>query len=175
MPGIVIVSGAMGTGKSTLARRLAKASPRGLHLDSDLFYGFPADPIDPATPESHAQNVTMMRALARAARAFAEGGYDVFWDGIVGPWFLPLLREELRDGPSLALVMLRASEAEALARVRSREGAGQSPRVSHMHRALAELGELARHAVETSGRRRRDVFAEVQGGLAAGRFALPLA
>ena len=86
MPGIVIVSGAMGTGKSTLARRLAKASPRGLHLDSDLFYGFPADPIDPATPESHAQNVTMMRALARG-HSVGLMNDQKFNQGIAVPFF----------------------------------------------------------------------------------------
>lgn len=161
---IVIVSGCPGSGKSTLARRLAQSSARGLHLDSDLFYGFPAAPIDPASPEARAQNTTVMRALARSARAFAEGGYDVFLDGVVGPWFLPLFREELRGGPLLAYLVLRASEADALRRVRERDGAGPSARVRRMHAAFADLGELAAHAVETSGRARREVFAEASEG-----------
>jgi hypothetical protein len=172
---VVIVSGCPGAGKSTLARRLALAEPRGLHLDSDLFYGFPAYPIDPATPEAHAQNTVTMRALARAARAYAEDGYQVFWVGVVGPWFLPLIRAELRGGPPLAYVVLRASEADALARVRARDGSCPSVRVRTMHAAFAQLGDFAAHAVETSGRRRRDVLGDVQAGLAAGRFALPAA
>jgi hypothetical protein len=113
-----------------------------------------------------------MRALSRAARAFAESGYDVFFDGVVGPWFLPLIREELRGGPAFSYVVLRASEAEAVRRVRERDGAGPSARVRRMHAAFADLGELAAHAIETSGRRRRDVFAEARAGLDAGRFAL---
>lgn len=172
MAPIVIVSGCPGAGKSTLSRRLAQNEPHGLHLDSDLFYGFPAHPIDPATPEAHAQNAVTMRALARAAGAYAEGGYQVFWDGVVGPWFLPLIREELGGSPRLAYVVLRTSEAEAVARVRARDGAGPSARVRTMHAAFAQLGELAAHAVETSGRRRRDVWEEVRAGLKEARFAL---
>ncbi|MBM4383861.1 MAG: AAA family ATPase [Deltaproteobacteria bacterium] len=171
MKPIVIVTGNPGAGKSTLARRLALAAERGLHLDSDLFYGFPARPIDPTTPDSREQNETILRALARCARTFSEGAYDVFFDGVVGPWVLPLVRAELR-GLELHYVVLRANEADALARVRSRDGEGQDARVSQMYRAFAEVGEHAARVVATSGRRRRDVFAEVSDGLRAGRFLL---
>jgi chloramphenicol 3-O-phosphotransferase len=168
---IVIVSGCPGAGKSTLARALSRAAVRGLHLDSDWFYGFPAAPIDPATPEAHDQNTIVMRALARSAGAFAEGGYAVFLDGVIGPWFLPLLRDELR-GARLAYLVLRASEEDALRRVRARDGGGASARVRHMHAAFAKLGPYHAHAIETSGRRRRDVLAEARDGLRAGRFDL---
>jgi hypothetical protein len=112
-----------------------------------------------------------MRALARAAGAFAEGGYAVFLDGVIGPWFLPLLRDEL-PGLPLAYLVLRASEEDALRRVRERDGAGVSARVRQMHAAFAELGPYRAHAIETSGRRRRDVLAEARDGLGAGRFDL---
>jgi len=169
---IVVVSGCPGSGKSTLARGLARSRARGLHLDSDVFYGFPAVPIDPALPAAHDQNLAVMRALARSARAFAEGNYEVFLDGVVGPWFLPLLLAELRDGPALAYIVLRVSEEEAVRRVRERDGPGRSPRVRKMHEACAALGELASHAIETSGRRRGEVFEEARSGLASGRFSL---
>ncbi|PCL54108.1 AAA family ATPase, partial [Bordetella pertussis] len=47
---IVIVSGPPGSGKTTACGLLAQADPQGLHLPSDLFYGFPAHPIPPYRP-----------------------------------------------------------------------------------------------------------------------------
>jgi hypothetical protein len=102
-PPIVIVSGCPGSGKTTLAKALALArGTKGVHLVSDVFYGFPAAPIDPTHPDSREQNTVIMRALARAARAFAEGGYHVVLDGIFGPWFLPVLQEELSGAPPVS-------------------------------------------------------------------------
>lgn len=91
---------------------------------------------------------------------------------MIGPWFLPLYREELQGTAAVDYIVLCASEAESVRRVRERDGAGPSARVRHMHAAFADLGELAGHAIETTARRRRDVFEEARAGLAAGRFRL---
>lgn len=172
MSSIVIVSGCPGSGKTTLAASLAKLEPQGLHLVSDVFYGFPATPIDPTRAESQHQNTVIMRALGRSARTFAEGGYRVFLDGVIGPWFLPTLREELAGVPSLSYVVLRADEAEAVRRVREREGQGQSARVQKMVSAFADLGSYRAHAIETMHRSPEEVLAATREGLAAGRFRL---
>ena len=147
---ITIVTGCPGTGKTTVAARLASASTRGLHLETDPFYGFPAHPIDPTQPESHAQNTTILRAIGRAAGAFAEGGYDVFVDGIVGPWFLPTFLTEIPAGTEVHYVVLEAPLGQALERVRQRQGSGESAKVEHMHRAFQELGEYAGCALDAS-------------------------
>jgi cytidylate kinase len=169
---IALVSGCPGSGKTSLSRALADSAPMGVHLVSDVFYRFPAAPIDPTRPESHHQNTVIMRALARSARAFAEGGYRVFLEGVIGPWFLSVLRAELSGGPPVSYVLLHVEEQEALRRVREREGPGESPRVRHMVGAFAELGALRGHVVDTTGRTRDDVVAEVRRGLGEGRFAL---
>jgi predicted kinase len=174
MASLLIVSGAPGTGKTTLAAALAAAAPRGLHLRSDVFYGFPAHPIDPATPGAHAQNRCVIRAVGRAAGAFAEGGYDVFLDGIFGPWFLAELIGAL--GPSSAppdYVVLRADPDEAVARVARRDGPGAEGRVRHMHRALADLGALEGHALDTRGASPARARAELERRRACGALRLP--
>ena len=87
---IVIVSGPPGAGKTAVARRLAEnaAGPLAIHLHGDDFYAYIRKGfIEPWRTESRAQNAVVLEALAATAAIYAKGGYDVFADGIVGPWF----------------------------------------------------------------------------------------
>lgn len=172
MASVVIVSGCPGAGKTTLARALAAAEDRGVHFVTDTFYEFIPNVIDPATPASRHQNTVVMNAVARAARAFADGEYTTFVDGVVGPWFLWAFREVLESGPSTHYVVLQASEPAALARVRGRQGPGLSGTVRAMVTQFADLGVFARHGVATDGRSEEDVRSGVEVGLARGDFAL---
>jgi cytidylate kinase len=160
MASITIISGCPGTGKTTLSRALADAEGAGLHLVTDTFYHFPAHPLDPTTPASHAQNTTIMRAIGRATAAFVEGGYDVFVDGVIGPWFLPTLLIEWSAVLRVEYVILQATLAEELARVLRRDGPATQARVQAMHKAFAERGGDARHVIETTGRSAAAVRAE---------------
>jgi len=150
MASIAIVTGCPGSGKTTLAHQLAVRTERGLHLLSDTFYRFPARPIDPATPAADRQNTSIIRALGRAAGSFAEDEYAVFLDGVIGPWFLPVLTRELSLAVSLEYVVLQVQLERALERVRQRQGRGASATVTHMHRAFSELGLLAHCVLDTS-------------------------
>jgi predicted kinase len=173
MAPISIVSGCPGSGKTTLSHALARAVPNGLHLVSDRFYEFPAEPIDPTRTESKHQNTVIMRALAASARAFAEGGYHVVLDGVIGPWFLPQLRDELADFERLSYVVLRVPEPTALERVRKREGPGASAAVRHMVAAFSDLGDLRSHGVDTDERTPAEILEVVLDGLNNLRFQLP--
>jgi len=160
MASIMIISGCLGTGKTTLSKALAHAAPAGLHLVTDTFYHFPAHPLDPTTEEAHAQNTTIMRAIGRAAAAFVEGGYAVFLDGVIGPWFLPTLLREWDAVARMEYVILRATLEEELARVLRRDGPATQTRVYNMHDAFAELAGYAKHVIETTGRLPEEVRAE---------------
>ena len=91
---------------------------------------------------------------------------------MIGPWFLATLREELSGGPGVSYLVLRVPEAEALRRVREREGPGASTRVRHMVAAFADLGPLQSHALDTARRTADEVLALAAQGLADGRFRL---
>jgi cytidylate kinase len=160
MAAITIVSGCLGTGKTTLSSALAHAEPAGLHCFTDTFYQFPAHPLDPTTPESHAQNTTIMKAIGRATAAFVEGGYDVFLDGVVGPWFLPTLLREWNAVTRVEYVILRTTLEEALARVLRRDGPATSARVYAMHEAFADVEGYEKHVIETTARSAEEVRAE---------------
>ena len=174
MASIAIITGPPGAGKTTLSHRLSETAPRGLHLRSDVFYGFPARTIDPTTPESHDQNAAIIRAVTRAAISFAQSHYDVYLDGIFGPWFLPVISRELRDaGLQSDYVILRTNSDEALRRVAARlsepDGIRRDPdrweatAVVQMNRAFRQLGRFEAHVIDTTRLTPDQVLAEYRG------------
>jgi predicted kinase len=173
--GITIVTGSPGAGKTTLSRHAAEAHPRGVHLVSDVFYTFPAHPISPVLPESREQNAAVIAAVTRAAAAFASRGYPVFLDGIVGPWFLPVVAAELASTAiPVEYVVLRVSLAEAVRRATTRPQPGPEAVVRHMHAAFEDLGAYASHVLDTTELCVEDAAAELARRRAAGVFALDL-
>jgi hypothetical protein len=71
---------------------VADASGLSVHLQGDAFWRFiRGGYVPPWQPDSWAQNEVVIDALAAAAVTYADGGYLVVLDGIVGPWFLDRL------------------------------------------------------------------------------------
>ena len=160
MASITIISGCLGTGKTVLSKALARAEPTGLHFVTDTFYEFPAHALDPTTEEAHEQNATIITAIGRATAAFSEGGYTVFLDGVVGPWFLPTLVREWDAIAHVEYVVLRATLEEELRRVLRRDGPVTSHRVCNMHDEFTDLEEYETHVIETTQRTPDEVRAE---------------
>lgn len=163
MGALTIITGSPGAGKTTLAARLAGESLQGVHVVGDTFYTFLAHPISPVLPESHAQNTAIIRATVRAAAALAEAGYEVFLDGIFGPWFLPVVIEELAGlHAEVRYLVLRVTLEEALRRVAGRNPPGDENMVRKMHTAFASVGAYEAHVVETTQMSLDDVAAEFE-------------
>ena len=88
---IIIITGAPATGKTTTAAIIAKESDleKSVHIHTDDFYHYLSKgAIPPHLPESDNQNLVVIEAFLAAAKRYAQDGYDVIVDGIIGPWFL---------------------------------------------------------------------------------------
>src|SRR5947209_260448 len=94
---VLILTGAPGAGKTTVAKALISRYERAVHLECDRFFHLvAAGYVEPWRPESHAQNEVVMSIVARAAVSFADAQYFTVIDGIVSPrWFLGPLRDAL--------------------------------------------------------------------------------
>jgi len=151
---ILLLSGAPGSGKSTIARLLTQTAERSaVHLVTDGFYtaitkGF----VLPFMPEAARQNEVVLRAIVASMVAYAEGGYDVVVDGIIGPWSLQPFADAARRGLRLSLIVLRPDLAAALARASAREGRELKSveAIKGLYGAFADLGALGPHVIDNT-------------------------
>jgi predicted kinase len=175
---VLILSGAPGVGKTTVAAALAERSERGaVHLESDRFYGFiRAGYIEPWKPESNEQNRAVMRIVAAAAAGYAAAGYFTIVDGIVIPgWYLEPLRDALREaGQEVAYAVLRAPLPACIERVREREGGSlfDAEAMDRLWNSFAALGELEANVVEVDGMGAEEVAAELRSRLSKGLLGI---
>ena len=116
---ITIITGSPGTGKSTVADKAAMESDMDKSVcirTDDFFHYLKKGAIPPYLPESNAQNGVVIEAFLETAKRFVRGGYDVYVDGIVGPWFLEPWLGAAREGYDVHYIVLRASREITLRR-----------------------------------------------------------
>lgn len=145
-----------------------------MHLHTDDFYAWIVRGyVLPWLPESRDQNVVVMEAIASVAERFAEGGYDVVVDGIVGPWFLdPWLAVATARPVSYAVLRPAVEVAEHRAATRGEHALKDLSVVGRMHAAFADLGEHERHAIDSTSATPEETAAVVRRRLDGGDLLL---
>jgi len=114
---VIMLSGPVGAGKTTVARELVSILPEPLsYIEGDTFWSF----IKKSKGRDGRENFRIiMRAMTAATLPFARSGYDVLIDFSIPPEFLKTAQIILKDVP-LDYVLLRPSQAVCAARASSR-------------------------------------------------------
>jgi hypothetical protein len=143
-----------------------------VHLHADDFWHFIKNgAVAPYLPEAHEQNKVVVDVLAKAAEGYADGGYFVVVDGIIGPWFLEPFRAL---AVRLHYILLRPPLDVTIRRCRERGGETLTdPKtITALYQQLSSLGELERHVLQTDGHSPQETLSEVIEPLHRGAFRL---
>jgi hypothetical protein len=144
-----------------------------VHVESDWFFRFIRSGfIAPHLPASREQNDAVMDLVSDAVVGYSRARYVVFWDGIVGPWYLERAAGRLAAAHlRVHYVPLRVSRRVGLERVARRDGTTTASGAEVMHDQMANFAAFEHLVVNTDGAPRQTML-DIQAGLAVGRFAI---
>ena len=171
MKSIVILSGPVGAGKTTIARELIACSPSPIvHIEGDKFWSFFAK--EPAAPSWRKNFGLIMRSMTAASIPFAKEGYEVILDFSIPPWFLDTVRK-IAGGRDFSLdyVIIKPSEATCIARASSRTE-GVIADYTPYKEFYADFNGLERHTLADDACSAAEAAARIRSGIDAGLFRL---
>jgi gluconate kinase len=166
MGNVVMLSGPIGAGKTTVARELISILPEPIsYIEGDTFWSF----IAKSKGLDQRENFRIiLRSMTAAALPFARSGYDVLVDFSIPPEFLKTARAILKEVP-LDYILLRPSQAVCEARSAGRkDGAIVDYAAYRDFYSLFEYSD--RHTIVNDEASAPVVARRIQEGLSAGVF-----
>lgn len=152
---VVLVTGPMASGKSTVARALAVTFPKGVHVEGDVFRRFIVAGRHEMTPEPSEEALTQLQLryllTSEVAERYARAGYTVVVEDVVAG---PLLSEfvNLFTHRPLHLVVLLPTEEAIAQREAGRTVLGYEDwSVQRLYGVFAEETERLGLWLDTSG------------------------
>lgn len=171
---VAVLTGPPGVGKSTVAALLADRLTPSVHLHSDDFWRYiKQDWIPPYLPEAHHQNQVVLQVLASTAFGYASGGYQVIYDGIVGPWFIDLFRAAATEhAVPLHYAILRPNQRTTLERATARIGDALTDPgpIRSMYGQFGNLGVYETHVLDSSNLTAEATADSILQGIARGSY-----
>ena len=168
MGSLVVISGPIGAGKTTLAKALVEISPPPLaYIEGDDFWRYLAKP-GAGGPRRNIQPI--MRAMFRAAAAIAVDDYEAILDFSMPPAFARAAAARIPDTP-VHYVELRPALDVCASRAANRSEGGipdYAPYADFYDAFDAE----DRFVIRNDAQDPADVAMEIRAGLAEGRFRL---
>lgn len=130
-PALIVVTGIMAAGKSTIARLLAQRFSRGVHIEADVLQRMIVSggvwASQPGEPQGEvAQQLDLrLKHLCLLGRSFCEAGFTVVLDDLIIGERWVQLQEALQDLPCSLVVLAPRVEVVVSCRDRNRAKAPQ--------------------------------------------------
>ncbi len=168
MKSIILMSGPVGAGKTTVARELLPRLPGPTaYIEGDRFWSFVVKGSAPRSPKHFKMVMTSMMA---AAVPYALYGHDVVVDFSIPPWFLDTARAiaAVKQVP-LHYIVLRPSARVCASRAAARSE-GTIPDYGPFQEFYASFGEATLNLIQDDECDADAMSARIAQGLEAGAF-----
>ena len=169
MRSIILLSGPVGAGKSTVAPELIALSPQPVvYIEGDTFWWHIAK-SETGSPNKKFKMI--MTAMTAAALMYALYGNEVILDFSIPPWFLDTARKVVKDRVPIDYVILRPSETICAARAAERSE-GKIADYLNYHDLYTSFDKAQRYIIPDDNCSPADMAARIREGVDEGIFRI---